>query len=135
LLCARDLPFNRQGPAVAYVIEGPQEGREVYLSLADRNFPAQRTPVGRVDAVFDVYPADIRPKHLDRIDRIPFTVHNQIGRVQVDAHVSGSNIKDRAQQRDRSLLSGFKEKLLTISLAVLAQVLQYQDQLGVDGIV
>ena len=81
---------------------------KVNLALADRRFVAEFMTILGVDAVFDMQIADILAENVQRVDRIAFTVKNDICGIEVDTQVWQSDIFDSAEQCYRSFLSGFE---------------------------
>ena len=81
---------------------------EIDFAFPDRNFMSEFVSVNRIYAVFHMQIADIFPEYVERIERIAFSVKNDICGVKVDSEIRQGEVFDRAQKRDRCLLTGFK---------------------------
>ena len=78
-----------------------------------------------------MHTADVFSEYIKRIDRICLAVHDQVGRVKVDSHIVKSDVLHYTKQCDRSLLTGLKQEILTVLLALSCKILQGCDNLRV----
>ena len=82
---------------------------------------------------------DIFTEYLQRVHGICFSVHDQIGRIQVNSHITFSQfffyILDRPFQCNRRLLSCLKEEILAVFLTLLYQFFQTNKNTRVVGII
>jgi len=62
--------------------------------------------------------ADIAAEHLQGVHRVALAVHEQVGRVKVDAQVAGVDFLDDAEQDDGRLLAGLEPESQAALLAV-----------------
>ena len=65
----------------------------------------------------------IRADGVKCIDRIGLAVHDEIRRIEIDAQIVKTNIRDRPKQRHRRLLPGFEEEILPVLPAVPGNIL------------
>ena len=75
--------------------------------------------------------ADVLTAYLEQVDGVAAAVQDQIGGVEVDAHVGQSGILDGAEQRERRLLPGLEPEAETELLAVFRHVVDGTEHLDV----
>ena len=75
--------------------------------------------------------AHVFADQVKRVDGIGFAVQDKICGVEIDSKIVKSRVLDHAKQGDGGFLSRFKEKILSVLLAIRADVLDRRDQIGI----
>ena len=118
LLWPRNFSFDRNRTAVIQLFQARNDTGEIDLALANRDFLAEFSGVGRPEAIFRVNSLDMWGQDFDRVDWICLAVQNQIREIKIHTLVIGPDVLDRADERDRSFLPRLVKKVLTVRAAI-----------------
>ena len=108
LLRAFDLAFNCERSCIGKCMQFLNHCAQVCFSFTNRYFFTKLSAVCRKSSVFTVKPFYIFSEHIKCVNRISFSVQNQVCRIEVDENIIAFNFFNRTQQGDRRFLSGFK---------------------------
>src|SRR5208337_869548 len=94
----RNFPLNSKRSIVTEFLQARNKLGEIRLPLADGNFFAQLLRVSGKESIFGVGATHELADHVQRVERIPFAVKDQVGGVQVDELVVDSHVGDGPKQ-------------------------------------
>src|SRR5260370_23000837 len=107
LLRTGNFALDGDGAAIVQLLKPSDDTREVYFTLADRNFLPELSWIRRPQPVLGMNPLHVWAKQFDSVNRIRLAVENQIGEVEVNALIVQPYVLNRPDQRAGSLLPGF----------------------------
>jgi len=134
VLAVLDLALDGDKALVAVSPELLDQLGEVHLALAHGNLFAKMVALGGEEAVLDVHITHVFAEGVPAVLRVGHAVEDDVGGIEVDAHVFVSDVLDGAQQGNGSLLTRLKQEGQTLFLHLHAQMAQGADGADVVGI-
>src|SRR5947207_8471048 len=135
LLGPGDFALDGNRAAIVDFFQSGNDTREINFAFAYRNLFPESFRIGGPETIFGMNSLNIGTKQFDCVYRIGFAVQNQVGEIEIYTLIVGSNILNRAHERDRSFLAGLVTQVLAVAFAILGCVADSFDGFLIQGIV
>ena len=123
LLDIRLFPLNGQRTLVIHLFELLQKGWEIYFSIAQGTFLAEKTNAARERkmSVLAMNREDVGTQDIECGERIAGGIHDHVGWIEIDLQILPIYVMDKCEQDFRGFLSGFQNKVLIMTSTVVAK--------------